>query len=557
MRVRKRVVSFSRNSLPALVGGFGLALSIPPWGFWILAFPGAALLWWRLGGGLNPDEPPRLRSRLWLGWVAGIGLYGPGLFWATSFNLYGGIIMILIESLALGLACAACGTGRGRLLALPGAMILAEWLREIWPFGGLPLGGVALGQVAGPLGVAARIGGPLLLTGLVWLAGAGLGSLVMGLIGNRRSTRPGPSGTASGNTEDACAIDADGISGRIDTDTPATGHDRKKLTAGVIGIAVVVVICAYGVVAPNGGPSLKTLHVASVQGGGTRGLRKAQVNPQIVYDAQLEATAELSEPKYSFGKKYGDAPDDNLVVWPEDVVSLNGPLVGTTTQGQLAQIARSVGASLLVGVTYTVTPSTFRNEVVAFAPSGSIVGTYEKVHRVPFGEYVPYRGFFKHFANLSGVPQDAIPGTRPGYIRTPSAPVGLMVSYEVFFADSGRSATRAGAELLVVPTNTSSYSTSQVPTQEVAAARLQAIEEGRDLIQTAPTGYSAIINNDGQVLQRSVLGARQVLIANVSLRDGATIYERIGDLPILLLALLCLILGWALDLAKRRPRAQS
>ena len=58
-----------------------------------------------------------------------------------------------------------------------------------------------------------------------------------------------------------------------------------------------------------------------------------------------------------------------------------------------------------------------------------------------------------------------------------------MISFEVFFAVSGRSATRAGAQLLVVPTNTASYSTSQVPTQEVAAARLQAIEEGRDLIQ--------------------------------------------------------------------------
>ncbi len=106
---------------------------------------------------------------------------------------------------------------------------------------------------------------------------------------------------------------------------------------------------------------------------------------------------------------------------------------------------------------------------------------------------------------------------------------------------------------LVVPTNTSSYSTSQVPTQEVAAARLQAIEEGRDLVQAAPTGYSAIIDNLGRVIRLSGLGDRQVLTATLTLRDGATIYERFGDLPILILGLLCLAAGWLLDLRSRRP----
>ncbi len=125
-----------------------------------------------------------------------------------------------------------------------------------------------------------------------------------------------------------------------------------------------------------------------------------------------------------------------------------------------------------------------------------------------------------------------------------------MVSYEVFFAVSGRASTRAGAQLLVVPTNTSSYSTSQVPTQEVAAAQLQAIEEGRDLLQAAPTGYSAIIDNSGRVLQRSVLGARQVLVGDVALRDGATIYERYGDTPVLVIAALALLLGWLLDMTE-------
>jgi apolipoprotein N-acyltransferase len=499
-----------QNSVVPLICGIGLALSIPPWGFWILGFPAAALLYWWLGS----RNPGRLRSRVWIGFVAGIGLYGPGLFWATSFNVYGGIVLIIVEALALALACGACATGRGRMLALPGAMVIAEWLRDIWPFGGLPLGGVALGQVAGPLAGAARIGGPFLLTGLLWLGGAAIGSLVAAFFST--SSRRAPGSLLRSTVPAACAL------------------------------AVVVVVSVLGAVAPDGGNGVGHVSVASVQGGGARGFRKSQVDPTVVYEAQLDATAELGTPSR-----------EKLVVWPEDVVSLDGLLAGSPTETALSQLAQSLQATLLVGVTETVTAQTFKNEVVAFGPSGQIVGSYEKVHRVPFGEYVPDRGFFGHIANLSAVPQDAIPGRGNGFLRTPAAPIGLMVSYEVFFADSGRSSTRAGAELLVVPTNTSSYSTSQVPTQEVAAARLQAIEEGRDLVQAAPTGYSTIVDNRGRVLDQSVLGSRQVLTAIVTLRDGATVYERFGDLPVLIAAFLCLAAGWLLDLRSRRGARRS
>jgi apolipoprotein N-acyltransferase len=76
-----------RVAVPALLSGVGLALSFPPWGFWIIAFPAAGLLWWRLGG-LRP------RTRLWAGWLAGLGCYVPGLMWARSFTLVGAAVLI-------------------------------------------------------------------------------------------------------------------------------------------------------------------------------------------------------------------------------------------------------------------------------------------------------------------------------------------------------------------------------------------------------------------------------------------------------------------------------
>jgi len=508
--------SRGRIAVPSFLAGIGLALSLPPWGFWGLAGPAAGLLWWRLGG-------LHFRQRLLAGWMAGLGLFGVGLFWVTSFNVYGGLILIVLEALALALAAAGSPPRRGRLAALAGAMVLTEALRSAWPFGGLPLGGIALGQAGGPLAGAARIGGPLLLVGLVWLAGSALGALGSALavvVGHRRALAHGPRGW----------------------DRAQTGTQiRRPTVAGPVGagVAALLVVVAFGIggaVTPDGGPGLSSVRVAAVQGGGVRGLRKSEVSPASVFAAQLAATAEIP--------LVDDHRPPALVVWPEDAVSLDLPLGQSSAQTTLADTARSLQASLTVGVTETVSPTAFRNEIVAFGPDGRLVARFEKVHRVPFGEYIPDRAFFSHLANLSAVPLDAIPGHGNGLLATPAAPLGTMVSYEVFFADRGRIATRAGAQLLIVPTNTSSYSTSQVPTQEIAASRLQAIAEGRDLIQASPTGFSAIIDHRGVVESRSSLGRRQVLVGEVRRRTGVTVYERLGDLPVLIAAGLLLVGGW-------------
>jgi apolipoprotein N-acyltransferase len=558
--------------VPSLAAGIGLALSLPPFGFWVLALPAAGLLWWRLGG-------LRLRQRLFAGWLAGLGLFVIGLWWALSFNVYGGLIMMVVEALALGLACAASPPGRGRGPALAGAMVLAEALRSTWPFGGLPLGGVALGQAAGPLAGAARLGGPLLLVGMVWLGGAGLGILVEAVARrarDRRRLQRGPRGwsalarhAAGADTDvdfagEAAGRDASGAGGpggaRTGVGGPgggaggerATGVDRSpgpslapRVAAGVAALVVVAALALSGALAPNGGATVAHLRVAAVQGGGVRGLRKSEVSPASVFTAQLRATAEI--PSLDGGRPPA------LVLWPEDVVSLGVPLSQSSAQATLGATAVRLHATLAVGVTETVSATAFRNEIVAFAPDGDVVARFEKVHRVPFGEYVPDRAFFSHLANLSAVPLDAIPGHGDGVLRTPAAPLGTMVSYEVFFAARGRIATRAGAHLLIVPTNTASYATSQVPSQEIAASRLQAISEGRDLVQASPTGFSALVDHRGRVLARTSLGLRQVLLGDVGLRTGSTIYERFGDLPILLASVLLLIGGWLATITDLEP----
>ena len=176
------------------------------------------------------------------------------------------------------------------------------------------------------------------------------------------------------------------------------------------------------------------------------------------------------------------------------------PAGGLAPGGAPEPAGPQLHTTLLVGVTEPASATSFRNEVVAWGPNGHIVGVFEKVHRVPFGEYVPFRSLFSHFADLSGVPVDAVPGHGTGLMRTPAGPLGLLVSFEIFYAGRSHESVRAGAELLAVPTNTSSYSTSQVPTQEMAAAIVQAVETGRDLVQAAPTGFSAVVTQRGVVV---------------------------------------------------------
>jgi apolipoprotein N-acyltransferase len=470
-----------------------------------LALPAAGLLCWRLGG-------LRSGARLLAGWVAGLGLFIPGLWWATTFNTYGGIVLMAVESLAPALACAVVpGRGRGRVGALAGAMVLAETLRGTWPFGGLPMGGVALGQASGPLAGAARLGGPLLLVGLVWLGGGGLALVANAVVTYLRR-------------------------GRTSGLERAGGGALRTTMAGTAALVVVVAIGVWGNGAPDGGAAVHTLRIAAVQGGGVRGLRKSEVDPATVTAAQFAATDEIP--------RRDDGRPPALVVWPEDVVSLDTRIDGTQAEKNLSALAARIHATLVVGVTETVSTQSFRNEILAFSPTGALIARFEKVHRVPFGEYIPYRGFFKHLADLSSVPLDAVPGHGNGVLDTPAGRLGTLVSYEVFYSERGWVTTRAGAQLLVDPTNTSSYLTSQVPTQEIAAARLQAISEGRDVVQAAPTGFSAVIDHRGRLLARTDLGVRQVVVRDVSLRTGRTIYERVGDLPVLLLSGLLVVAGW-------------
>ena len=176
-------------------------------------------------------------------------------------------------------------------------------------------------------------------------------------------------------------------------------------------------------------------------------------------------------------------------------------------------------------------------------PDGEVTSRYEKVRRVPFGEYVPGRSLLEGLgAPLDQIPSDAIAGRGPARIELPDGTrLGVMISWEVFFGNRARDA--ADGEILINPTNGSSYTGTIVQTQQVASSRLRAVETGRSVVQVSPTGFSAFISPDGNVSQRTNVSERKVITADVQPRSGSTWYTELGDAPWVLAVVVLLVVA--------------
>jgi len=482
--------------LAALVGGVLVALSLPPWGLWWLAPVGYGLF----AGALR--RASGWRGRTLDGAAFGVGCFVVGLYWLGEFTIPGAVIAVALSALMYAVGAALVPRGPTvTTLGFAAMITLTELVRYRVPFGGLPLAGAALGQVDGPAATVGRLSGDLGLVFVVALVGSSLAAAVVA----------------------------------------TSGRSARAALEAVIAFAVAATAVLASAAIPAGVP-LGQIAVAYVQGGGARGLRASDNDAAAVYGRHLAASAALR-------------PGLDLVVWPEDVIDIGSPITEDPTRDDIAALAQRLGATVVVGVVEE-SAERFKNAAVAFDLSGNIADRYDKVHRVPFGEYVPFRSVIARLADLSDVPRDAIAGKGPGVLLTRAGSLGVLISYEVFFADRARAAVRAGGEVILVPTNAASFRGKQVPAQEVAAARLRAMETGRAVIQAAPTGYSVFVDADGDVHQQSRLGRRQVETATVTKRTGFTPYVRYGDAPVILTSAALSLAAWQVR-RRRRDRSEE
>jgi len=498
------MISRIAGGAAALGCGALVAFSLPPWGWWPLAIVGIAIFE-RLVAGQHRSV--RFRR----GWLFGLGWFAPGMGWMWFLTAPGYVVAAAMFAAFIGIAVSLAPqtrTGWTWCFGLPAALVVAEAVRFCFPFGGVPLASLAISQVAGPLATIARVGGPLLLTWATFQLGVALG-LFGRHLGETWRGGPDPSG--------------------------------RHIPAAVGGVAVVAALLGISWVAPSGTGTGKRIEVAFVQGGGPQGTHAIHTDSQIVVDRHLAATRTLQ-------------PGPDLVVWPENVIDVKDFLT-SKAHDQVAAEAARLNAPLLVGITEDVRGEDhFLNAQVVVLPDGTVSSRYDKVRRVPFGEYMPLRGLLKAFgAPVDQVPRDAVAGTGPAYLDTPVGRLGVVISWEVFFAGRARDGVSHGAELIINPTNGSSYTGTVLQSQQVASSRLRAIENGRWLVQVSPTGFSAFVTPDGDVHQRTSVSEQAVRTETVELRTGRTIASRLGDRPIVFLAasvLLAMLLT-----SRRRARA--
>ena len=494
---------WARLRRPALgaLGGLLVAGSMPPWGFWPLAFVGIALFELALGNQLTR------RQRGWCGFAFGAAWMYPALGWMWFLTVPGYLVAAAMFASFHAVAAMVAPTGPWRTIGRPAAHTLAEIVRMSFPFGGVPLATLGISQAGGPLLGLARVGGVILITWVVFQVGfalAGPAPAVPALVARRRRS--------------------------------ARGQPH-----GVTALAAIVVVTVLAAVAPEGHDiDAEPLTIAAVQGGGEQGTSALDVPSSQVLQAHLDATATI-------------APDPglDLVVWPENGIDVNrAPFAGSAQQIAVAEQAARLGVPFSVGVTVDSefsaypTDDSFVNAQVVITPEGEVFSTFEKVQIVPFGEYVPMRAILESLgAPLEKVAADATRGQDPARIELPDGTeLGVMISWEVFFGRRGRAA--ADGAILLNPTNGASYTGTILQTQQVASSKLRAVETGRWVVQVSPTGFSAFVSPDGEVYLRTGIGEQRVITMDVPPRSGSTWYRTIGDWP--WIALTVALVGLAL-----------
>jgi apolipoprotein N-acyltransferase len=281
-----------------------------------------------------------------------------------------------------------------------------------------------------------------------------------------------------------------------------------------------------------------------VQGGGEQGTRAIDVPTRIVTDRHLEATRTI-EPDQEL----------DLVVWPENVIDTVDFLSSEELRLVAAEAAR-LGVPIAVGVTEDVAgqPGRITNAQVVVTPDGQVTSRYDKVRRVPFGEYVPLRGLLSALgAPVDQVPTNAVAGTGPAVLDLPDGTrVAVAISWEVFFGGRVREGVKHGGQVVLNPTNGASYTGTIVQTQQVASSRLRAIENGRWLVQVSPTGFSELVTPDGDVIDRTAVSERAVVRGTVELRTGRTWYVNLGDAPFIAALALVFAGSWVATARQRR-----
>ncbi len=486
--------------LAAVAGGLILTATFPPIGAWPLAPLGPALLVVALQG-------RSLRASFLVGLLFGLALFVPLLSWLINLAWYAWAALAIAEAVIFALLA----VGQRVLLSLrawpvavAGWWVVAEALRDRWPYA-FPWGRLAMSQAGAPTAPWTAIGGAPLLSFLLALVGSTLAWLLLA---------PGTAG---------------GLRRRLVPALAFAGAAGLALAGGLLPVDSV----------PAGTPSAT---IAAVQGD----VPHARNLSDLLRATTVTANHAAATEKLAEQVRAGRRPAPNLVIWPENSTDLDPrqypPVFGTITAA-----VQAIDRPVLVG---EVLRNPLRNVGQLWTPGRGPGPLYVKRQLVPFGEYIPFRGLLSHITSLVALqPENFTAGKRAVVFHVGPIRLGDVICYEVGFDGLVSSEVRAGANLLTVQTNDATFEVDGQlgeSLQQLAMARIRAVESDRAVVVASTTGVSAIIAPDGSLVARTGTWRQAVLESRVPLLHTITLADRVGAGPeYLITALTVGAFGWA------------
>lgn len=509
-RLRRGAVS----TLASVGAGVLIFGSFPPRTLWFLAPLGIAVLALVLTG-FGGRTPVSLKAGFGYGYVAGLGFFVPLLPW---IGVYVGpmpwLALAGAESVFVGLfGVLAVLVARSSWWPLSMALVwsLTEWLRSSVPFGGFPWGRLAFGQPEGWLLPLASIGGAPLLSFGVALTGTGLAALLL-------------------------------VTSRRDGPRSFVGPVAVTTVASIVALALLPTLHSND--AQDGD---RTVTIAAVQGSVPRLGLDFNSQRRAVLDNHVRETMVLAA-----DVEAGRQPAPDLVVWPENASDID-PLRNADAATLITQASVAVGAPILVGTVLVNGDGTNSNSVIAWNGTDGPGERHDKKIIQPFGEYLPYRSFFRLFSEYADRAGYFVPGSGNGVVHAAGIAAGIATCYEVAFDRALEESVRSGAEFIAIPTNNATFGDTEMTYQQLAMSRVRAVEHGRTVVVAATSGVSAIVSPDGEVLQQTPLFTADVLVSSVELRRTLTVATRLGFGSELVLCLAAVAgLGAALLAGRRR-----
>ncbi len=481
-------MTFLARATAAAGGGVLLYLGFAPRTLWWLALPAFGLLGVTLHG-------RRARAGFGYGVLFGLGFLLPLLRWT---GIYVGPVPWLALSAAEAVFVGAAGAGMATVSRLRGAPVWAaavwvgaEALRSRVPFGGFPWGRVAFGQPDGPLLPVAAVGGAPLLSFVTVLAGLALGEAARRLA-------------------------------------------RREVRAAVAPTLVALAALATGPLAaqlpPAGSAPVRTVTIAAVQGNVPRLGLDFNAQRRAVLDNHVRVT-ELLAADVAAGRR----PRPDVVLWPENASDID-PLRNPDAAAAIDRAARAVGVPIVLGTVLAGPDDTATNSVLVWAP-GSDIGMGEVVDRTdkrrvqPFGEYLPWRPFFRLLSEYADRAGNFVPGTGAGAVDAAGVRLGIAICWEIAFDDLVADSVAAGAQVLAVPSNNATFGRSDMTYQQLAMSRVRAVEHDRAVLVVTTSGVSATIAPDGTVTATTSTFTPDVLVDATPLRATTTLAGRLRAVP--------------------------